>query len=87
MSDMVILQSNMRKKLAWKLLLFHGKVKKEQRAKELGADYYIDSEQLGIVAETQKLGGAKVIIATVPNAKVIDGLADHGELILAAVDE
>lgn len=65
--------------------------KKEQLAKGLGADYYIDSAQTDFVAEIQKLGGAKVIVAIAPNAKLIsklmDALADHGELILDALGD
>lgn len=79
------------KKAGFRVVAISRGSQKEQLAKELGADYYIDSEELDFVTEIQKLGGAKVIIATAPNAKVIakliDGLVDHGELILTAVDE
>src|SRR5436189_3854789 len=47
---------------------------KEELAKKLGAHRYIDTDHNDIVAELQKLGGARVILATAPNAKAISGL-------------
>src|SRR6266850_2387684 len=43
-------------------------------AKKLGAHIYIDSKNSDAVAELQKLGGAKVILATAPNSKAISDL-------------
>lgn len=64
---------------------------KETLAKELGAHHYIDSETENIAETLQKLGGAKVIIATAPNPKAISpliaGLQKGGEVIIAAVSE
>jgi propanol-preferring alcohol dehydrogenase len=37
---------------------------KEELAKQLGAHHYIDTSKQDPVAELQKLGGAKVILAT-----------------------
>jgi len=55
-------------------------------AKKLGAHYYIDSAATNAAAELQKLGGAKVILATAPNSKamsaLIDGLGPNGELMV-----
>jgi alcohol dehydrogenase len=55
-------------------------------AKQLGAHHYIDSESQDPAAELQKLGGAKVVLATVTNAEamqaVIGGLAVHGSFFL-----
>src|SRR5450755_1814195 len=55
-------------------------------AKQLGAQHYIDSQKQDPAAELNKLGGAKVIIATVTNAEamaaVIGGLGPHGALIV-----
>ena len=55
-------------------------------AKKLGANMFIDSEGTNAAAELQKLGGAKVIIATAPNSKamsaLIDGLAPDGQLMV-----
>jgi D-arabinose 1-dehydrogenase-like Zn-dependent alcohol dehydrogenase len=51
-------------------------------AKELGAHQYIDSQASDPAAELNKLGGAKVVIATVTNADamtaVLGGLAPNG---------
>lgn len=64
---------------------------KEQLARELGAHHYIDSEKENAAETLQALGGAKVILATAPNADVISslmgGLGTGGELIIAAVDD
>jgi D-arabinose 1-dehydrogenase-like Zn-dependent alcohol dehydrogenase len=59
---------------------------KEPLAKQLGAHHYIDSSSSDVAAELKKLGGAKVIIATVTNGKAmtdtVDGLAVDGKLIV-----
>jgi len=51
-------------------------------AKELGASIYIDSEATNAAEALQKLGGAKVILATAPRSKamssLIDGLGPRG---------
>jgi D-arabinose 1-dehydrogenase-like Zn-dependent alcohol dehydrogenase len=61
---------------------------KEPLARQLGAHHYIDSAAQDAVAELQKLGGARVILATAPNAKaisaVVDGLSVHGTLLVPA---
>src|SRR2546421_7194929 len=61
---------------------------KEPLAKKLGAHRYIDSDADDAVAELQKLGGARVILATAPNAKAIstlvDGLSTDGKLLVPA---
>ena len=41
---------------------------KGELAKKLGADVYIDNMKQDPAAELQKLGGAKVVLATVTNA-------------------
>ncbi len=55
-------------------------------AKQLGAHHYIDSDSQDPAAELQRLGGAKVVLATVTNAEamqaVIGGLAAHGSFFL-----
>lgn len=64
---------------------------KEQLARKLGAHHYIDSEKEDPAEALKALGGAKVILATAPNAKTISslmgGLGINGELIIAAVDD
>jgi D-arabinose 1-dehydrogenase-like Zn-dependent alcohol dehydrogenase len=61
---------------------------KEPLARKLGAHHYIDSEAVDTVAELQKLGGARVILATAPSAKaisaVIGGLGVNGNLLIPA---
>lgn len=50
---------------------------KESLAKQLGAGSYIDSQAQDPVAELRKLGGAKVILATVTSGEAMSGsLAD-----------
>ncbi len=55
-------------------------------AKKLGASVYIDSRSANAAEELQKLGGARVILATAPNSKamseLIDGLGPNGELLV-----
>jgi len=55
-------------------------------AKKLGAMHYIDSQEKNPAAELNKLGGAKVIIATVTNAEAmtaaLGGLAPNGVFIV-----
>jgi D-arabinose 1-dehydrogenase-like Zn-dependent alcohol dehydrogenase len=55
-------------------------------AKKLGANIYIDSKATKAADELQKLGGARVILATAPSSKamseLIDGLGPHGELVV-----
>jgi D-arabinose 1-dehydrogenase-like Zn-dependent alcohol dehydrogenase len=55
-------------------------------AKKLGADHYIDSGATDAAAELQKLGGARVILATAPSGKamsaLIGGLGANGTLLV-----
>jgi D-arabinose 1-dehydrogenase-like Zn-dependent alcohol dehydrogenase len=55
-------------------------------AKKLGAHVYIDSKATKPAEELQKLGGAKVILATAPNSKAMselfDGLGPNGKLMV-----
>jgi D-arabinose 1-dehydrogenase-like Zn-dependent alcohol dehydrogenase len=59
---------------------------KEALARKLGAQHYIDSEAADVAGELQKLGGAKVVLATVTNgpamAAAIGGLAIDGTLLI-----
>jgi len=58
---------------------------KADLARELGARVYIDSRTQDPAAELQKLGGARVVLATVTNADamaaVVGGLGPDGRLI------
>jgi D-arabinose 1-dehydrogenase-like Zn-dependent alcohol dehydrogenase len=55
-------------------------------AKKLGAHVYIDSSASNAAAELQKLGGARVILATAPSAKamssLVDGLGMNGKMMV-----
>ncbi len=61
----------------------------EPLAKKLGATHYIDSSARDAAAELRKLGGARVILATVPSAKamsaVLGGLGTRGKLVVVGV--
>ncbi|MGB7438273.1 MAG: alcohol dehydrogenase [Candidatus Acidiferrum sp.] len=58
----------------------------EPLAKRLGAFAYIDTKATRAAEELKKLGGAKVILATAPNAKamaeMVDGLGVNGKLMV-----
>lgn len=62
---------------------------KEELAKKLGAWRYIDSRAQDPAAELSKLGGAKVILATVTSGEAMTatfgGLATHGTLLVIGV--
>jgi D-arabinose 1-dehydrogenase-like Zn-dependent alcohol dehydrogenase len=65
---------------------------KEEMARKLGAMYYVDSQSHNAAEELAKMGGAKVILGTVPSAKamnaVLAGLSPNGKLmIIGASDE
>ncbi len=55
-------------------------------AKKLGASVYIDNKETNPAEALQKMGGAKVILATAPSSKamsdVIDGLGPNGKLVV-----
>ena len=59
---------------------------KEPLARELGAVEYVDSQASDPAAELTKLGGAKVVLATVTHgpamAATVAGLAPHGKLLV-----
>ena len=59
-------------------------------AKKLGASVYIDSKTTNAAEELQKLGGARVILATAPNSKamseLINGLGPNGKLMVIGAD-
>jgi D-arabinose 1-dehydrogenase-like Zn-dependent alcohol dehydrogenase len=58
-------------------------------AKKLGANLYIDAESVNAAQELQKLGGARVILATAPNSKtmseLVGGLGANGKLIVIGI--
>src|SRR3954463_10704887 len=61
---------------------------KEPLARRLGAHHYIDTDAGDGAAQLQKLGGARVILATAPSGKAISalvgGLGPSGRLVIPA---
>jgi D-arabinose 1-dehydrogenase-like Zn-dependent alcohol dehydrogenase len=59
---------------------------KESLARQLGAHHYIDSRTQDVSAELIKMGGAKIILATVTNAQAMSatlgGLGVNGKLMV-----
>jgi D-arabinose 1-dehydrogenase-like Zn-dependent alcohol dehydrogenase len=64
---------------------------KEKFAHDLGARHYIDSTSTDVSESLQKLGGARVILATVTDADAmsaaIGGLGYKGEFVIVGVPE
>jgi D-arabinose 1-dehydrogenase-like Zn-dependent alcohol dehydrogenase len=62
---------------------------KEPLARKLGAHAYIDSGAADPALELKKMGGAKLILATAPDAKsissIVTGLAEAGKLLVVGV--
>src|SRR6266568_2175232 len=62
---------------------------KDALARKLGASIYIDTATGNPVEALQKLGGARVIVATAPDSKsisaLVDGLAPGGKLVIVGV--
>jgi D-arabinose 1-dehydrogenase-like Zn-dependent alcohol dehydrogenase len=58
----------------------------EELAKKLGASIYLDSSAADAAAELQKMGGAQVILTTVPSAKpmtaLFQGLGPRGKMVV-----
>jgi D-arabinose 1-dehydrogenase-like Zn-dependent alcohol dehydrogenase len=78
-------------KMGFKTVAIARGADKEAFVKKLGAHVYIDTEKQDVAKELQKLGGARVIVATVTSGKAmadaLGGLGVDGELmILGAAD-
>jgi D-arabinose 1-dehydrogenase-like Zn-dependent alcohol dehydrogenase len=58
---------------------------KEALARKLGAHEYIDTNAGPPAAALQKLGGARIVLATAPDSKsmsaLVDGLGPNGKLV------
>lgn len=65
--------------------------REEELMMKLGAKQYIDNRTQNAVEELNKLGGAKVILATVPSGKamteILGGLAANGKLIIIGASD
>jgi D-arabinose 1-dehydrogenase-like Zn-dependent alcohol dehydrogenase len=63
---------------------------KETLAKKLGAHSYIDSQAVSVADALQKLGGARLVLATAPDAKAMsdltNGLAPNGNVLIVGAD-
>lgn len=79
------------KKAGFEVVALSRGADKEALSKQLGAHHYIDIDKENASRALKALGGAKVILATGHNTKVISsllrGLAKNGELIIAASDK
>ncbi len=62
---------------------------KEALARKLGAHHYLDSQTQDVAAELKKLGGAKIVLATVTNSAAVKatvgGLGVDGKLLVVGV--
>jgi len=76
-------------KLGYKVAAIGRGSKIESLAIKLGADFYIDSKVKDAAKELQRLGGARVILATAPDSRamteLIGGLGSKGKLLLIGV--
>lgn len=79
------------KKMGFKTIAISRGVDKKELAKKLGAHEYINSDNVDVAKELQKLGGMNVILATAPNSKIIsnliNGLSNEGKLMVIASGE
>ena len=73
-------------KMGFKTVAIARGMDKESLARKLGASHYIDSKTQDPAVELLKLGGAKIVLATVTNgdamSAVLGGLGVNGKLII-----
>jgi alcohol dehydrogenase, propanol-preferring len=76
------------RKMGFKTVALSRGKDKEALALKLGAHYFIDTEATNPAEELNKLGGARIILATAPNSKaisaLINGLCFDGQIIIVA---
>ena len=74
-------------KMGFKTVAIARGMDKEPLARSLGAIHYIDSQSQDPASELSRLGGARVVLATVTNGKameaVLGGLGINGKLVIA----
>jgi len=74
------------RKLGYRTVALSRGADKRALALELGAHEYVDQDKGDTAAALQKLGGARVILATAPNSqlmsKLVDGLGRNGTLLV-----
>jgi len=77
-------------RMGFKTVALSGTDSKKELAEKLGAHVFISGSDSHTVEELQKLGGAKIILATAPNSDLISsvtgGLATDGKIIVVGVD-
>jgi len=75
-------------KMGFKTVAISGSDDKKKLAGELGAHVFVNAGKQDPAEELQKLGGARVILATAPNSKAISelagGLGRDGNLLVVA---
>jgi D-arabinose 1-dehydrogenase-like Zn-dependent alcohol dehydrogenase len=75
-------------KMGFKTVAISKGAEKEALARKLGAHVYIDDSKGTAAAELQRLGGARVILATAPHSPsitaLVDGLGLDGELMVVS---
>ena len=76
------------RRMGFRTVALNRGTEKEELAKKLGAHHYVDTDGGEAAAKLQKFGGARVILATAPNADAIsplvDGLSPDGQLLVPA---
>ena len=78
------------RKMGYRVVAISTDGSKEKMALKLGAHIFIDSEAKSVTKRLQKLGGAKLIISTVPTTHVlgalVPGLGLNGQLVTIGLD-
>ncbi|NNM88566.1 MAG: alcohol dehydrogenase catalytic domain-containing protein [Phycisphaerae bacterium] len=77
------------RKMGFRTVAISNSESKRDLAARLGAHIYIDASKASAAEELTKLGGARVILATAPDAKstasLVNGLGVHGQLVMVGV--
>jgi alcohol dehydrogenase, propanol-preferring len=78
------------KKMGYRVAAISTSDSKKELAERLGADYYIDASKDPASKQLKELGGAKLILATAPNAKsmadLVNGLTTSGKVLVVGAD-
>ncbi len=78
------------KKMGFRTVALSSGPDKSALARSLGADDYVNMKAENPVEALTKMGGARVIVATVPDSdtisRLIDGLGDEGKMVLLGAD-
>jgi len=78
------------KKMGYRVAAISTSDGKKELAERLGADHYIDVSKDPASKQLKELGGARLILATAPNAKsmgdLINGLGPNGKVLVVGAD-